>query len=466
SDSFRYNFVWVSQFGSEIAQGNLYPRWLPDSFEGLGSPAFYFYPPIALWIAGTLDAVGFSTLAAINVTAWLALAASGMAMYAWLKSRGTYPLVGALLYMVAPYHLMDFYVRGALAEFVAFIWLPLIALGIKRVEERRGIATLALSYAALILTHLPLAMLTTFFLIAPLALHSTWRDRRTVAPLLGAGTGGIALAAFYLLPALTLQHHVAIDQLWQARFQPANWLLVGGDAAMIDWPIITAIAGLTVLAVGKRSVWMGITMGAAAAAVGLIPYLWHIQPFASAQFPWRLLSIIEFAAITALCAHRPPRIAVALGAACLAVAYISWGAFSAAFLANPPSVATLARDFPDAPEYLPAGFDRSRIDDSRRRADLSPWRGVARDDSIVVSRSGEVMMGRAAFPIWRVTRDGREVRYRGPIIHFAAQPGTYHIERRLIWQEWTGWLLSLTAIILLGWTTVRGRRSQSIRRAA
>lgn len=33
SHSAAYNYIWTSQFGSEMAQGNLYPRWLPDSFE-------------------------------------------------------------------------------------------------------------------------------------------------------------------------------------------------------------------------------------------------------------------------------------------------------------------------------------------------------------------------------------------------------------------------------------------------
>ena len=36
-DSFWIDFVWADQFTAEIARGTLYPRWLPQSHDGLGS---------------------------------------------------------------------------------------------------------------------------------------------------------------------------------------------------------------------------------------------------------------------------------------------------------------------------------------------------------------------------------------------------------------------------------------------
>jgi len=40
--------------------------------------------------------------------------------------------VGAIFYMVAPYRLVDMFIRHALAEHCAFIWLPLIVWGTER----------------------------------------------------------------------------------------------------------------------------------------------------------------------------------------------------------------------------------------------------------------------------------------------------------------------------------------------
>ncbi len=48
SHSSPQNLTWASQFAEQFRAGILYPRWMPESFDGLGSPAFYFYPPLAV----------------------------------------------------------------------------------------------------------------------------------------------------------------------------------------------------------------------------------------------------------------------------------------------------------------------------------------------------------------------------------------------------------------------------------
>ena len=50
SQSAPQNLTWATQFSEQFRVGILYPRWMPDSFEGLGGPAFYFYPPLPFWL--------------------------------------------------------------------------------------------------------------------------------------------------------------------------------------------------------------------------------------------------------------------------------------------------------------------------------------------------------------------------------------------------------------------------------
>lgn len=449
SHSATYNYVWTSQFGTEIAKGNLYPRWLPGSFEGLGSPAFFFYPPIAFWIAGVFDASGLSTLTAINMTAFLTLLLSGMTMYHWLAARGTHPLVGAILYMVAPYHLLDFYVRGALAEFTAFIWYPLIALAIVRLPERRGVILLVLAYAGLVLTHLPMAMLTGFFLIAPLGIYKVSQDWRTLRPMIVGGVLALGLAAFYLVPALTMQDRISSQLLWTPWYQASIWGLLAFGPLFQMLYIPALIVGLAVLSLSARSVWSFISLLAAVAALGLIPFLWDLPPFNHAQFPWRLLGIIEFAAITAMLSCRPKPSLLGLSAGLIIFSYATWISEAASYLTRPMPYAMVQRDLPDAAEYLPAGFDTELLSDYERKPDLTAWRGVRQSEELTVQEPGEVMMRRAAFPIWRVMRDGEVVPYRGPIIRFYAKPGHYRIERVYVWQEWAGLIISLCSVLLL-----------------
>ncbi len=44
---FPFHLKWANHFSKQIWTGELYPRWLQDMNAGLGSPAFFFYPPIA-----------------------------------------------------------------------------------------------------------------------------------------------------------------------------------------------------------------------------------------------------------------------------------------------------------------------------------------------------------------------------------------------------------------------------------
>jgi uncharacterized membrane protein len=144
-DSFWIDWVWVDQFGEQLRQGNLYPRWLPASHGGLGSPVFYYYPPLSFYPAGLLAALGLAPETAIVATFGLAFAGSGAAMFLWARGWTNHPLAAALFFMAAPYHLADFYGRGALAETCAIALIPLLALGLKRVAEGKGPALAATS---------------------------------------------------------------------------------------------------------------------------------------------------------------------------------------------------------------------------------------------------------------------------------------------------------------------------------
>lgn len=144
SDSVVYNTVWVHEFIEALRRGELPPRWLPGAFQGLGAPSFYYYPPMAFYVAAVVDFVTLHKLNALQVTAWanfLLLLASGGGMFAWLRGRAgdRWALIGAVAYMLAPYHTIDFYFRGAFAEVTAYAVLPWLLLGLERAaSQSRG----------------------------------------------------------------------------------------------------------------------------------------------------------------------------------------------------------------------------------------------------------------------------------------------------------------------------------------
>jgi uncharacterized membrane protein len=297
-DSFWIDWVWSDQFTTELARGILYPRWLPLANGGAGAPAFYFYPPLAFYVSGLLGLL-MPTYWSIIATFGIALMLSGYTMLAWL--RGTkQPLLGALLFMAAPYHVLDCYGRGAQAEFFAIALLPLVALGLRRSGEGRP-ALLAFAYAGLILAHLPLALLTSLFLIVP---YCAWR--RQVRAFVLPVALGIAMAAVYLVPALALSDYRHTELLWaDPQFQARNWSLifpregpVEGMRKVFAAILLLSFVPIAALWFARQRIEAGYAAVCCVIAAGVVPALWALPLLRDVQFPFRMLPLIEFAIAT------------------------------------------------------------------------------------------------------------------------------------------------------------------------
>ncbi|MBV9884514.1 MAG: integral membrane-like protein, partial [Sphingomonadaceae bacterium] len=327
-DSFWIDWVWVDQFSEQLRHGQLYPRWLPASHDGLGSPVFYYYPPLSFYPAGLLAAFGTAPGIAILVTFGLAFAASGAAMYLWARGWTDHPLAASLFFMAAPYHLADVYGRGALAEACAIAFLPLLALGLKRVAEGKGPALAAFAYGGIIATHLPLALLASLFLVGPYALILAGGRPRALLPFAPPLALGIALAAIYLLPALALEPYRDAAVLWRHEvLRPDHWLLIMHVGEPLDGMRLITLKVIAVIALPSlymawrwRSGWAAGAVLVCLVVVGLLPFFWDLPLIRSVQFPFRALPLAEFGLATALAlAPRGQRIAALLAAPALAL---------------------------------------------------------------------------------------------------------------------------------------------------
>jgi len=473
SDSAIYNHVWTTQFAQALARGELYPRWLPESFHGYGAPVFYLYPPLAFYLSATLQLLGLGNVHAVAAAFAVTLFASGAAMRAWLRPYARRPLLWALVYMAAPYHLTDVYSRGALAEAGAFVWLPLIAMGLMSGHWR----WLAVSYAGLIATHLPSALLASVALIPPLA--AARLRSPGAAPAIAAGVvGGLLLSGVYLLPALALQREVAVDLLYLPYYQPQNWALWPPSGrvnpVLVSGLAMTYGAVLLTLAIWRRgSPWSALALACALAGLGLLP-IWRLPLLSQVQFPWRLFAIVDLAAVTALATGRPtsaPAIVRALALAA-ALGLAAPGALQLytqnlmPFRKPMPTASIAARD--DAPEYLPRGADASGVTAAQRRPPLERFGGEPVTTPLRVTRAETVVLRRFYFPCWVVVRDGHPVRTfasgPGRLVSFVGEPGVYELQRRTLPVEWLGAASSLAGIILLCRRSARRRSRPRARR--
>jgi hypothetical protein len=448
-DSFWIDWVWTDQFADQLRAAVLYPRWLTASHDGLGSPVFYYYPPLSFYPAGLLAALGLTPYAAIIATFGLAFAASGAAFYRWAQGWTNHPLAAGLFFMAAPYHLADFYGRGALAETCAIALIPLLALGLKRVTEGRGAVLLALAYAAIIATHLPLALLASLFLVAPYAFALGWRQPRTLLAFAAPLALGVGLSAIYLVPALTLERYRDATVLWaDPLLRPEFWLLINGAAtgmALISLKVIAVVAlPALFMAVRWHSPWARYAIVCCLIVAGLLPFIWSLPLIRSVQFPFRALPFAEFGLATAiaLAPRGEGRIAALLALPALA---LSTTFLLAPAPAGPPvTLALLAERHPDVPEDLPPG-GRPYSWPSRWALDLA-----ARHRAPLLR--GEVTIEPVFyFPAWRVTCAGQAVEtFPDPATGLLAHRGT-GCSRALGWTlaEKAGAAISLLALLLL-----------------
>ncbi len=496
-NSFGYDLEWSTQFSRLVLAGDPYPRWMPASFDGLGSPAFYFYPPLPFFAVALVSGVagGFASAALQLKLAGLGFfVLSGWTMFAWLRAVTTpaRALIGALVFLAAPYHFDDHFLRGDLAEFAATALLPLVALGLKRTADgaRFGPPLLAGAYAALILAHLPLALLASILMVGPYGLFLAWRAPtgrwRTVAAHAAALAAGAGLAGAYLVPALGLQGAISADYWWSARFQAVDGLLTNPHAWSSSLLVLlgaTAIAegALALLIAAQRRnaetlFWAGVALGVLALLAGAWPGFWTLPLISKVQFPWRAMAVEEFALVSlvALAPGLTPR-RMALAGAALVVANPAL-LTTARQLAQPPAPVAAAAATPAAPlytpEYLPAGMLRiergmpvprvgfdalSRaplVLGAVRRVEADPVTG-ALAIRLAPGPAQTLVARRFYFPSWRASCDGRPalVRPAGPArlaaIEAPAGAASCRLAVGLTQEERLGWSLSLASLLAL-----------------
>lgn len=322
---YLFHLQWTREFAEQFWSGELYPRWLDRLNNGLGSPAFYYYPPVEGYLASLfyplapLDPSGRFRLAlVVSVATFL----SGVTAWRWLGLYTEDPerrFVATLLYALGPYHFaVDVYFRGAVAESLAFALFPLIfgSLHTMVSGDRRFPRLLPLWLALLFLTHTLSALMLIPFLILYVLMLGPYGRR--VVLLLRLGLVGVvagAMAAIYLLPALMQMEWANMAVMFGRygdSFLPNIGALLDEGSGVRTSTVVIDLAALLLLAFGLlpllrgraarfveergRLYWSVAFFGALFLTTSLSAPLWHlVSPLQRLQFPWRFLAIATVA---------------------------------------------------------------------------------------------------------------------------------------------------------------------------
>lgn len=308
----------IANFYASLQEGILMPRWAANLNWGYGHPILMFLYPLPSYIASFFHVLGAGFVDSVKLVFAASYVLSLLAFFLWTGTAwGPFAgFVGAVVYGFAPYRFVDLYVRGAIGEHVAFIFPPIIFLGLLRLARghtKWSWITISLGVAGLLLSHNAVSLMVFPLIMAYAGYLSVFESKNPVRFLAGTVMSvglGMALSAFFWLPAFFEGKYTLRDivtkgdfagrfvNFSQFIFSPwnyggtnvlskevgiAGWIAVlaapiwtkGGkrERAILWGTIFLFFASLLIQTVWTQGVWNTVTI---------------LQKF---QFPWRFLTV-------------------------------------------------------------------------------------------------------------------------------------------------------------------------------
>ena len=466
------HFRFALPFYEAIQQGNFYPGWLAESNAGYGDASFRFYPPGLYYLLAIARAINGNWYAATISVITLLSVTGALGVYFWARQLLPQQVAiwAGIFYALAPYHLNQLYQAFMLAEFAGAAVIPFVLAFTERVCRHRrviDIAGLAASIAALVFTHLPLAVVGSL----TLAFYTLLRIEKgqwlgTVRRLAVAGILGLAASACYWTTVVAELNWIRADNIKPdpsvdfrhnfvfSTFSPDNlnvwWMniLVFASIAMF-WPCVMIF---------RRSSQDGIksamlrpvvflTLFSLFMATPLSRPLWTIlTPLQQVQFPWRWLTITSLAAPLALASvipvwipmlrdKRRPLLLFALGTIMISVAFSALHTVREAKFLDSTQFQTTLNEIPGStavsqwwPVWVKEPWKEmnSQVDAGPRNVLVKSWMPERRSFQVAAGATNEVRVRTFFYPHWAASADNKDLKVRpdndGALL--VAVPGT------------------------------------------
>ena len=205
----EYHLLRIESLKEGIRMGRPFLKVNVLFFGGAGYASSMFYPDFLLYIPAVLRAVGVSINASYHIFAAICIILCYISAYLCIKSMtgSTYAaMTTAVVMSLSQYHLDDIYVRSAVGEYAAFIFVPVVIYAIYNAvyEEMNKPQLFILGYAGVLLCHTStFAMCTVFGLAAVIAyFKKTILNKKVILRLIGSTAAVLLLTCFYWLPML------------------------------------------------------------------------------------------------------------------------------------------------------------------------------------------------------------------------------------------------------------------------
>ena len=205
----EYHLLRIESLKEQILAARPFLKVNMLFFGGAGYASSMFYPDLLLYVPALLRALGVSINTAYHVFVGLSILLCYMsAFYCGLSITGSKAtgVLCATLLTLCDYHIEDIYVRSAVGEYTAFIFIPFVICGIYDTlyREMKKPWLLGIGFGGLLLSHtgsfvMCLGLCIVVFLIK---LKLFVKNPRIMARLLLTALLTAGVTCFYWLPML------------------------------------------------------------------------------------------------------------------------------------------------------------------------------------------------------------------------------------------------------------------------
>jgi hypothetical protein len=452
------HFRFALPFFDALSSGDLYPSWLAESNFGYGDPSFRFYPPALYYLLSLGKALTGNWYVGTLFTLTLLSTLSGWGMYFWTRSilPPSSAIWAAILYALAPYHVNQLYQAFLLAEFAGAAVLPFAFGFVERVCRRgrsQDVAGLAATYALLILTHLPLAVMGSLALGVYGVAHINRQNWRKCLLLLSSATFlGLAASSAYWVRMVSELKWIGINNANRDSSvdyrQNFVFSTLSPENPTIWWvnilTIITFLLFVPALVLffrrsrgqvnfGKLIPVAIVTLMSFFMALPLSRPLWRILPvLQQTQFPWRWLAVFSMTGSLLTAAtiplwlenkmqwRRPVRLIV-LGGMLVSIAFTLSHTVREAEYRRPAQFQSdlqSVRGTPSVKYWIPIWASlhpkemKAEVEAGDRQVVVNNWGAEHRSFEVFPGTASEVRLRTFYYPLWVASNAGQALSTR------------------------------------------------------
>lgn len=205
-DDTPYHLRRIYDLSESIKNGVFIPYMYSDLANTYGYPNPIFYPQLFLYIPALLMCLGLSLGKSYLTFLFIINMVTGLSMYICLKKMKfsqSISLIASLLYLIAPYRLIDIFFRNALGEVLFFPIFPIVILGIYKIlDDSKNYYILAFSMTAMLYSHLISFFITVIIVFIIVLFNFKKLNKNKIINLVKATVLSILLSIAFLLPMI------------------------------------------------------------------------------------------------------------------------------------------------------------------------------------------------------------------------------------------------------------------------